>query len=186
MNRLILRFLNSPVLILLTAVAVAVQTSFFATWPLRLFEPDIVLLVVLWCSLQRDFTEGGVITLVIGEIAELHSAAPQGVLLISYMLVYLAFRGAAKVFVLPLDDGLVRVSAAGAVLWRLVTGTLLSLLAPGRLPWHHFILFTVPEVLIQAGMGLWVFKWLEKFDAVTYKNKNLENPDEFQIDNLSI
>src|ERR1700744_1495671 len=109
MNRLLLRFLNSPALVILTAIAIAIQTSLFATWPIRFFEPDVVLLVVMWCSLRREFVEGGVLTRIIAEIAELHSAAPQGILLVSYMAVYLIFRGAAKIFVLPTDDGWVRI-----------------------------------------------------------------------------
>jgi hypothetical protein len=186
MSRMMLRFLNAPTLILLTAIAVAIQTSLFAAWPLRLFEPDIVLLIVLWCSMNRDFTEGGIITLIVAEIAELHSAAPQGVLLITYMLVYLTFRGASKIFVLATDDGMVRVSAWSSILWRVILGIVLYLLAPNRSSWHHLILFMVPAALIQAGVGLWVFKWLEKFDIATFKNTSSENPDEFQIDNLSI
>jgi hypothetical protein len=186
MNRLLLRFLNSPALVILTAIAIAIQTSLFATWPIRFFEPDVVLLVVLWCSLRREFVEGGVLTLIIGEIAELHSAAPQGILLVSYMAVYLSFRGAAKIFVLPTDDGWVRISATAAVLWRIATAISMHLLAPNHASWYHLLTFMIPAACIQATAGLWIFKWLEKFDAVTFKNASLENPDEFQIDNLSI
>jgi hypothetical protein len=186
MNRLLLRFFNSPLLVLLTAIAVAIQTSLFSTWPLSFFEPDVVLLVVVWCAMRRDFTEGGVITLIISEIAELHSAAPQGILMVSYMLVYFAIRSAAKIFVLPTDDGWIRISVASAVLWRVFTAISLHLLAPTHDSWYHLVEFMIPAAFIQAAAGLWIFKWLEKFDIATFKNASLENPDEFQIDNLSI
>lgn len=184
MNRLILRFLNSPILVLLTAVGIAIQTSLFATWPLHVFQPDIVLLIVVWCALHRDFTEGGVLTLIIGDIAELHSAAPQGVLLISYMTLYLALRAADKLFVLPTELPMLKVSMASAVLWQVTTMLVLSLVTGHRSIWQQMIIHLVPGAVMAGVFGVWIYRWLEKFDAVTFKNQSAENPDEFQIENL--
>jgi hypothetical protein len=184
MNRLILRFLNSPILVLLTAVGIAIQTSLFATWPLHVFQPDAVLMVVIWCALHRDFTEGGIITLIIGDIAELHSAAPQGVLLISYMALYLTLRAADKLFVLPSELPMVKVSMVSAVLWQATTMTVLYLVSGHRAIWQQMIVHVVPSAVMAGISGVWIYRWLEKFDAVTFKNQSAENPDEFQIENL--
>src|ERR1700752_4792207 len=114
MNRLILRAFNLPILVLLTAIAIAVQTSLFTPWMMRFFQPDILLLVVVWCALHRGFGEGGLITLIIGGRAELHSAIPQGIFLISYMTLYLALRAADKMFVLPTQNPMVKVTMASS------------------------------------------------------------------------
>jgi hypothetical protein len=37
-----------------------------------------------------------------------------------------------------------------------------------------------------AILGIWVYRGLEKFDLVTFKNTSAENVDEFQIENLGL
>jgi hypothetical protein len=186
MNRLILRALNSPILVLLTAIAIAIQTSLFAAWPLRFFQPDIVLLIVIWCGLKRDFLEGGVITLIIAEIAELHSSVPQGVFLIGYMALYLILRAADKLFVLPTQLPMLKVTLASAAGWRICEMVVLSMVAPHRYLWRQMIVHVIPGAVMAAVFGVWVFRALEKFDTATFKNASAENPDEFQIENLGL
>ena len=186
MNRLILRFLNLPILLFLTAMAIAVQSSLFTPWPLRYFQPDFVLLVVIWCALKRGFGEGGLITLAIGEFAELHSAIPQGIFLVSYMSVYLAIRAADKVFVLPTETSMVKVTMASSGVWHLAMMISLALISPTRQLWRQMFVHVVPSAVMAALLGVWIYRGLEKFDLVTFKNTSAENVDEFQIENLGL
>src|SRR4051812_35076628 len=101
MTRLLLRAFNGPALILLALIGISIQTSFFSFWILPYIRPDVVLLMVIWCALRRDFAEGGILTLIISNISEIHSAAPSGLFMISYMIVYLAVRLSARLFVIP-------------------------------------------------------------------------------------
>ena len=89
MTRLLLRSLNSPALVLLALLGIAIQTSLFSFWPLSYVQPDIVLLLVIWCALRRQFFEGGVITLIVmasmtkadfGELIESRTQLITGVL----------------------------------------------------------------------------------------------------------
>lgn len=186
MNRIILRALNSPILILILTIAVAVQTSLFSSWPLRFFQPDVILLAVIWFGLHREFLEGGVMTLILGEIAEIHSSAPQGIFLMGYMAVYLALRSADKLFVLPTESNMFKITLAGAAIWHLVTISVMGMMTGQRHLWQEMATHIFPSSVMAAVFGLWIYRWLEKFDALTFKHANTENPDEFQIENLGL
>lgn len=187
MNRMILRNINFPILIVLTAIAIAIQTSLFNSWPLRFFQPDVVLLVVIWVALHRSMGTGGVLTLIVGEAAELHSSSPQGVFLISYMAVYLTVRAADKLFVLPTQLPMVKVTMACAAFWRLsVMLTMVLLSAAHRDVIKEMFVHVVPGAVMAAVFGVWVYRGLEKFDTMTFIHANSENPDEFQIENLGL
>ncbi|HTL12503.1 MAG TPA: hypothetical protein VL588_08455, partial [Bdellovibrionota bacterium] len=73
MNKIILRHLNPAFLLILAVVGAAFQTSLFSFYPLLYLQPDLLLLLVVWCALRRKFFEGGILTLVLGDIAEVHS-----------------------------------------------------------------------------------------------------------------
>ena len=101
MNKMFLRFINFPGLLVLTLMGIGIQTSLFSFWPLNYLQPDIVLFIVVWAALRRNFWEGGWITLFVADFAELHSAAPQGMFMITYMLVFLLVRGLSRLVVIP-------------------------------------------------------------------------------------
>jgi hypothetical protein len=182
MTRLFLRALNAPALVILAALGVALQTSLFATWPLQYLEPDLVLLVVVWCGLHRDFTEGGILTLIIAELAELHSAAPQGHFLILYMSIYLLIRGASRILVLPGVSSLVLLTIAVSLYFKFASLLLLKALGSPAIPWKKTLLLALPTATIEGLAGGWVFKWLEHFDIVTFKDPRAER--EYRADTL--
>jgi cell shape-determining protein MreD len=186
MNRLILRNLNLPILILLTAIAIALQTSLFASWPLRYFQPDFVLLVVIWCALHRKLWVGGLITLLIGEAAELHSSVPQGVFLVSYMAVYLLVRAADKLFQLPTENSMVKLTLFCSTMWRGCVMLTMVLLSGHRNAVKQMFVQVVPGAVMAAVFGIWVYRALARFDVLTFIDTNNENPDEFQIENLGL
>jgi rod shape-determining protein MreD len=170
MTRILLRSLNAPALILLTLIGVAVQTSLFSFWFLKIFQPDMILLVVIWCALRRSFTEGGIITLIIGNIAEIHSGAPSGVFLITYMSAYLIVRGSERLFVIPDLSSFIFMTVGLTLYSGLVETLILKLLGVGQTHWNYSLLHAIPVALVNGVLSSWVFRWLEKFDAFTYKN----------------
>ncbi|OFZ19785.1 MAG: hypothetical protein A2X94_17070 [Bdellovibrionales bacterium GWB1_55_8] len=184
MTRIILRALNGPGLILLTAFGVAVQTSLFGRWPLSYFQPDVVLILVLWCAFQRGFLEGGVLTFLFAEIAEIHSSVPQGTFFISYMSVYLLVRGAAQLLVIRDLSSYVTVAVCSSVFFKLANVTILQLLAPTLEVWRNMIYLLFLGAAVEGLAAFWVFRWLEQYDLRTFRAKrNGESADEedFQL-----
>jgi len=172
---IVLRFLNAPGLILITLAGIAIQTSLFVSWPLYYFQPDIALLIVIWCALRRGFTEGGVITLIIADMAEIHSAVTQGLMLVSYMLVYLAVRLASRVLVIPDLSSYVIVTLFASVLWKLSNLMMLYGLGAAANEWRHTLLFMAPGALVEGALGFWFYKQLERYDFLTNKKPPTEH-----------
>jgi hypothetical protein len=193
MTRLILRLLNAPLLILLVAVGLAFQSSLFRTWPLLFFQPNVILPVVVWCALRRGFDEGGIITLIVANMGEIHSAAPSGVFLLSYMLVFLIVRVASRIFVIRSLFSFIMVALVSSIGQKLSSLAILYLLGviggqisgQGGGLWNS----TLPFILFQAGIeslfSIWAFKAFEKFDWATFKNLRAEQviDDELQLNN---
>lgn len=175
MTRIILRALNAPILILLVILGVGIQSSLFASWPLLYFQPDVVLLAVVWCGLRRNFTEGGIITLIIGNISEIHSACPQGIHLISYMTVYLLVRASSRFLVIPSLFSYSMLTSFSSMLWKLVGLLVLHLLGSSANQWRHTFTFLFLGAATEGVFSLWAYRWLEKLDWVTFKNIRAEH-----------
>lgn len=184
MTRIILRALNSPLFILFVAIGVALQSSLFASWPLMYLQPDCVLLAVIWCSLRRNFEEGGILTLIFANISEIHSAAPQGVYLISYMLVYLVVRAATRFVIMPTAFSFAIITMLGSVFWKLTGLTVLYLLGVSANQWKHTLTYLFLGAAIEGLFALFMIRWLDKFDWVTFKNARAEHAmdGELQLD----
>jgi hypothetical protein len=184
MTRIILRALNAPILIFFVIIGVALQSSLFSSWPLLYFQPDVVLLAVVWCALRRNFTEGGIITLIVSNLSEIHSAAPQGLFFISYMAVYLLVRAASRFLVIPSLFSYAMITSLSSMLWKLTGLLVLYLLGASGNQWKHTITFLFSGAAIEGIVSIWIYRWLEKFDWVTYKNIRAERAmeEELQLD----
>jgi hypothetical protein len=183
MVNILLRFLNAPGLIVMSILGIAIQTSLFTSWPLTYIQPDIVLLLVVWCALRRGFTEGGILTLIMANFSEIHSAVTQGLLLVSYMLVYLSVRLAARVLVIPDLSSYVIVTLFASLLWKISNLAMLYGLGAATNEWRHTLLFMAPGALVQGALGFKFYRWLERFDWFTHKKppteqSSLGDPDQ--------
>lgn len=185
MTRLLLRLFNAPIFVLLVAVGVALQTSLFKPWPLYYFQPDIVLIAVIWCALKRSFTEGGLLTLIVAEIAEVHTAAPQGFYLIAYMIIFFLVRGFSKTLVIPNLAAMVSIAMFGTLFTRITGFVILSLMGVTLSPWKQALMTVIPAILAEGALSHWMFRGLEKFDWATFKSARAHQSleDELLLDN---
>jgi hypothetical protein len=168
-TRLVLRFLNFPGLLLLALIGFGVQTSLFSFWPLSFLQPDIVLFIVIWAALRRSLWEGGWMVIFLSDFAELHSAAPQGSLMMTYMAVFLGVRGFSRLVVLPNIHSLVMVTLFASVFWKLSTLGVLYLLGAAGNQWRHTLLYLFPGAIVEGILSLWAYKALERYDFTTFK-----------------
>ena len=184
MIRLLLRVSNAPLLILLAVLGVAIQTSFFGWPPLSYLQPDIVMILIIWCALRRSFTEGGILTLILGNLCEIHSSSPQGAMMIVYMLIYLGVRAAVKVVVLPNRSALVMLTLVASIAWKLLMLGLMLALGAGQNSWQHVLIFIFPGAAVEAVAALWAYPGLDKFDWVTCKSPRAQQilEDELQLE----
>ncbi len=179
MWRSLLRFFNGPIFVLLAMGAIGIQTALFQTPPLVYFTPQLLLLWVIWCALKRDFLEGGVLTLVLAEVAEIHSAVPRGVYFLTYMIVYLVTRLTSRVVVLPNALTLGVYALICSCTHSLLSTVVLILLGhpqPLIAGAHTYALVRqgvysmLPTAVATAALGYFSFRWFKQFDWITFKD----------------
>ncbi|NBU20142.1 hypothetical protein EBS43_01820 [bacterium] len=170
MTRAILRALNSPILILMMIIAVALQSSLFASGWMRNFQPDFVLILVVWFGLRRNFEEGGIMTLLLANLNEIHTAAPQGLFLIGYMLVYFGIRLISKLLVIPNLLSYSFLAGGSTIFFRICCMIVLYLLGASAFHWRYTLTSVFLSALAQTLFSIWIYRWLDRFDWITYKN----------------
>jgi hypothetical protein len=173
MNRALLRSLNAPLLILMALFAVAIQSSLFQGRIGTLLQPDFIIIAVVWCALRRPFIEGSILTLLFGELVEIHSSAPQGVLMLSYVGVFLLTRACLKLFVIRGRRSWVALSFIGAFSWKLLFLCTLYLLDLSENQWRHTLAYIIPNTLTTGLCSWWAMPWLERFDYWTWKSERV-------------
>ncbi len=184
MTRVLMNLLNAPALLLLFTIAIALQTSLFAFYPLNYLQPDIVLVGVIWFALHRNFTEGGILTLLLAEIAEIHTSAPQGLFLLTYILIYLIVRALCKFVAITDLSALVLLSMGASIAWKLLCLFILYLLGISENQWKHTFVLMLPGSVMVGVTSIWIYKCLKWFDWVTYKDTRARKilEDELQLE----
>lgn len=172
MKNLVLRALNAPLFVLLVAGAVAVQSSLFNSYPLWYFQPDLILIAVIWCALRRTLTEGGILVLIFASIVETHSSSPVGFFLCIYMILFLGIRAFSRFFVISQFSALLIVTIGAAVSWKLLVLAFLSAFDRATAQAFHFLITVLPFAAIEGLMGFWLYRALDLFDRSTTQSES--------------
>lgn len=172
MRNILFRFLNPPLFVLLVAAGVAVQSTLFNSYPLWYFQPDLVLIAVIWCALRRTLTEGGILVLIFGSIVETHSSAPSGFFLCVYMAIFLGIRVFSRFFVISQFASLLFVTMVSAVFWKILILAVLTPFGRATAQLYHFFITVLPFAGMEGLMGYWIYKALDAFDRTTTKSES--------------
>jgi hypothetical protein len=175
MIRILLRTLNAPILIGFVILGIALQTSLFNAWPASYFQPDTVLWIVIWCSLKRNFEEGACIVLIIAEIAEIHSAAPQGTWMLCYMAVFLILRAISQFTLIPTFFSYTSVTCCAFFLLKISHFLVLNLLG-SHINEQHFS-FMATTAAVETLAAPWIYRHLHQFDVLTFKNPQADREE---------
>ena len=171
----LLKALNIPGLILIALMALALQATLFSNQTVAFFQPDILLFLVLWVGMKREFGEGGILTLVFGYLVELKSGAPRGLFLTNYMFIYLMTRVFYKNFQVVNRRTLVLIGIAAALFSQLNILFILYLLNKADNQWFHTIQLLAPTAIVHGVLIPFVFRALYKYDFITLKNPEAEH-----------
>ena len=176
MTKTLVKLFNLPGLLLMALAAIGVQTSFFHLGVIHYLQPDFVLIFIIWAALRRSFWEGGWITLILSDFAELHSAAPQGTFMATYMTIFLGIRWFSRMSVIPNLYSLVTVTLFTSMIWKLLHLGLLYTLGAPTATWKHTLLYLFPGAFAEGLLGMGLYRWLDFYDSVTFKSPRRENP----------
>ncbi|MEN9723211.1 MAG: hypothetical protein RJB38_1197 [Pseudomonadota bacterium] len=183
MNRLLRQLLNTPGFLLIALVLTAIQSAVFISFPLNWLQPELLLCMVLWAGLKRSFTRGGILTLLVGHIAELHSTAPQGLFLCSMMAIFLGVRLASRVLVLPDFHAWTRLTLIASMAAKLVDLIVMAVLGKADSQWRHSLLHLFPDAVLTALAGIWIYRLLYWLDRITFQDLKTEKrlSDDWQL-----
>ena len=168
MNRIILSALNGPGLVVLALLGVALQSSIFTLEWLTPLQPDLLIFLVIWCALKRNFTEGGVLTLIFGHLAEIQSSAPRGLFLLLYMSLYLLIRLSDRLMMIW---RLLPLTMAATAFFKIEMLIAVRILDIGDHYWRHIFLYLLPSVGINALLAKPAYRSLARYDIFTFKDK---------------
>ncbi len=177
MRRIILRLMNTPLLLFIVLIAIGLQTALFSSGIIHPLQPDIMLFAIIWCALRRHFAEGGIMTLIMSNITEIHSGSPQGVIPLTSMLIYLLVRWLSRFIVLQNTIHYTILTISCLVLAKLTRSAILLLLGASHPSLTTFLTSLMLSALVEATLSLWIYRWLEVFDWVTFKNQRAEHED---------
>ncbi len=184
MKARLLKFSNFPGMLVIALLALTLQSTLFNHPSIAFFQPDFLIFFTLWVAIKRSFIEGGILTLCFGYLVELHSAAPQGFYLCTYMTIYLAARFLYQQFQISNGKVLALVGIVFAVFMRLLVLFILYLLNRSDNAWHHTLQLMAPTILSHSLLIFLTFKILQRFDNWTLKNPDAERHHErnFHLD----
>jgi len=168
MNRLFLRAWNGPGLILIAILLTSIQTTLFTQPWTSIIQPDFFAFLVVWCGMKRKFLEGGILSLLLGYIAELQSSSPQGLYMGIYMGLFLLVRFGNRAFILPSFKTLIVLSTLALKVSLLFF--LYSLSGKWVLGFFAFLKHTSACTLIHFLISPIILKMLIYYDRLTLKD----------------
>lgn len=150
--------------------SVALKLTFLA-W----LELDLLLLVVVYLSLHRGFLEGTLLVFVIGRIAELHSGSLAGMLVASYLAVFLAILFTKELFLVGTSFSSIILAVAGGLIWKLAFLVLAQRYGIFANAWLSSIEFMLPYLLALGIFARPVFAFMNKIDHWTQLDRDSDS-----------
>lgn len=178
MKARLLKISNFPGMLLLTLLAVTVQSTLFNHPAISFFQPDLILFMLIWISIKRGFIEGGILTLLLGYLVEINSSTPRGFFLCVYMLIFMTARILSQHFQIINKTTLTLAGLGFSVVMRVAILFFLYLLNRAEFAFHHTIQLLAPTILSHSLLIFPAFKILQKFDNITLKNPDAERRHE--------
>jgi hypothetical protein len=182
MYKNILKNINFLLYLLVALLIATVQSTIFAYYPLHYFQPDLLLIMVVYLGFKRDILEGGTLVLLAAMILEAHSSAGRNFLLTTYLYTFLIAKILSRMVVVP--DMVTAIGfVTGLTIFKRI-GLLILLGMQGRAEnsLKHFMIFiggVLLEVVVQATLTPPFFAWFNIIDMRTYKDEHSE--DEYDI-----
>jgi hypothetical protein len=162
------KFFHWPLFFLLTLILFSLQTTFFVYPPLSLVQPNVTLLLIVWISLKRDFYTGGVITLLMGRLAEIQSAAPQGYLMICLMILFVCVQWVQRHLVFTTLGSFIYLTAACTIVFQSLLYGLILINAQRSVSGFEFLEHFFLSLASNCFTGIFLFRFLKGFDRLTY------------------
>lgn len=184
MKARILKAINAPVMVLLSLLLLTLQSTLFMHPWLRFFQPDLVLFLVLWVAIKRDFVEGGLLVLAFGYCVELFSGAPRGMFLLVFTLIFFATRMLNQNFQILSRQGILYLGVGASLVSKVLVLAVMAWVEKGENKWFHTLQMLAPTAIVHGALVGLFFRFFYRVDDFTLKNPDAEHryESEFYLD----
>lgn len=177
MRRELFHSINIGIIVLCGLLFCTIQTVLLRTDLLSLINLDLILLLTLYIGLKRPILEGTLLVLVISHFAEIHSGAPAGLLMSSYLFCYAATVLTREFFLMESGFSIILLGVSGGLLWKFVFLVLCYFMEILPNLWKPSLLYLPPYLVALGLFTRPVFSLIHKIDQLT----GVEEPSEMGI-----
>jgi hypothetical protein len=71
---------------------------------------------------------------------------------------------------------------ASSIAWKLIGLLILYLLGGSANQWRHTLAFLLLGAAVEGVFSIWIYKWFEKFDWLTFKHFKVERAMDEELD----
>ena len=161
------RVLNVIAIVLFCLLVSAIQSVLLKLPSLHWLELDLLLLVIVYLSLHRGFVEGVFLVCIIGRIAEVHSAAPAGIILSCYLAVFLAILFTKEVFLVGTSFSAIILAVAGGLICKITFLALAQRYGILSNTWRSSLEYMFPYLISAGFFSRIIFDGLRRIDHWT-------------------
>lgn len=151
-----------------------IQSVLFHTRLLSWMHIDLILLLVVYLGMHRTPLVGGIMTIVISRMVEIHSGAPVGLLMVSYYGLFLSIIFVREFLLLQGSFSALMLSVIGGLIWKAIfAATAISIGIFDNL-WIPYLQYFLPSILFVALLSSPVFRWMHYVDEITKRDQPQE------------
>jgi len=171
------RVLNFVVVVVVCLLLAAVQSVVLKLPFLSWLELDLLLLVIIYLSLNRHFLECALLIAFVGRILEIHSGAPVGILTACYLAVFLSILFTKELVLVATSFSSIILAIAGGVVWKLSFLVLAQRYGILGNAWQASLEYMLPFLLSLGMFARPIFALMRKIDHITHVERDSEARD---------
>ncbi len=137
-------------------------------------ELDLLLLVVVYLSLHRQFIETAALILILGRIAEIHSAAPVGILTICYLAVHIAILLTREMILVATTFSTIILCVACGLVWKIMFLFFAQRYGFLDNAWKATLEYSLPYLLSLGVFARPMFEMMRQLDHISRVEKDSE------------
>ena len=172
MRKPYLHFFNPLFFVLYYLGCIFVQSALFIKSPWSYFQSDLLVIFVLWFALRRNFTEGGVLSLVIGYLTESHSSVPKGTFALAAILLFLSIRTFNYYFVISQWSALLTLTLTFSFVFKCIHFLILIFIHLSSRHWEYALYYLPLPIVMNGFIGFYLYKTFDRLDRFTTKELN--------------
>ena len=169
------RGLNALLFVLLALLLAAIQSVVLKMPIFSWLSLDLLLVLVVYLSLTHQVLEGIFLVLWIGRVAEIHSSAPSGIFVTTYLALFLLIFFTKELLLVSNKFSTILLTMGGGFFWKLAFLLLALRYGIFQNIWKSTLELFLPFIFSLAVSARPLFSLFQKIDLWTKYDRNAES-----------